>query len=159
MPRREPLHDRIIPNDYDSPNAYTVWEMTYPGMGAGVDQFPHAILVGNGFESRPPYTKYTLQHGDPGEGLEYQKVPNYTFKDKNGQVTTLRVDGGFERRGWLIARDGATKQNALAWFEGIAQSQVPTAIETATWALRVFTALDASVSSGPTPSYWLKYTA
>ncbi|MCJ1471190.1 hypothetical protein MMC07_009838, partial [Pseudocyphellaria aurata] len=157
----EPVHDCIIPHEVEDKDdiAYTVWEVTYVGSAGGDLRYPHAILLGDGYLSPPPYTKYTLTRGSDRQGLAFQKVPLYTFIDRNGIIKVYR----FERRGWLVAKDGATKQQVLTWFEDIANTarkqMTPsggwsrmTRHWTATWAVLVFKALDASM-----PSYWLPY--
>lgn len=137
--------------------------MTYLGENAVLFRYPHAILVGHGIFTAPPYIKYTLTRGSDNQGLAYQKVPAYTFLDKKGIVKLFNL----ERRGWLIAKDDAALAESLTWFEGIAKSQVSRVKKpangaprqphwTVRWAQLVFATLDAL--DPPSPSYyWLPY--
>lgn len=121
---RAPEFDCVNPDKGDPLQSYTVWEFVYQGETSPVWRWPHAILAAEGFASRSPYRRYTVFRGSDNQGLYFHKDDPFSFLQPGvidgAPVTKIIEVSKLRRRGWLIAGDGEPKENALAWFEGMA---------------------------------------
>lgn len=135
--------------------------MVFQGTTPPVWRWPHAILVADSVESRPPYRRYTVTQSST-QGLVYRKQDPYLFL-QNGKIVLVNK---LYRRGWLVPKEGEPKENALAWFEGIASNTKKPGLDptqryakkepqmhyTTDWAIKVFADLRTSGSE-----YWIQY--
>lgn len=155
--------------EYPPDNMYTVWEVIYKGKNTMSKRWEHAIIVASGFESVPPYIKYTIVRIPGTNKLKLGIIYNNVFIYKSG-ITPL---SSLIRRGWLVVPEGTDKTVALDLLTSIADlKEVPRSSTrrdlirsrelywntvnehiTATWAKYVFAKLAAQ------PLFWIQYNA
>lgn len=159
---RRPIDGYPLDGCYEGPNdAYAVHLMEFLTYGIDTSRRwrnPRAILVSD--LVMPLDFRYDVT--PRGGRLVYRKL-RAIFKSGNKIVEI----GHYDFRGWLVATEGETKEDALKWFEGIASAPRLLARlsarnrvgEPATtwWAREVLSTMDIYSMDNSAPRYWVPW--